>query len=185
MAQMTGTDEAQLAVKKAQTERERLLAHQQKAQRERNAAARKKAHQMRVKQGFAFFIALLIFSITAFSGFILRDYRFSNTNGHIQLVARMGIQAGGSVTVDNSQPEKLTLRSSSVNGAEAYEYEIARFKNMALAKTYRSDVPRKTIANLSEGKTYYVRVRVYKKNPAGRQVHGPWGSTRSGKVRKD
>ena len=60
MAQMTGTDEAQLAVKKAQTERERLLAHQQKAQRERNAAARKKAHQTRVKQGFAFFIALLM-----------------------------------------------------------------------------------------------------------------------------
>ncbi len=184
MAQITITDEMIRSAKKDQAERERLIARQQAAREARELAAKKAARKKRGQQALALSIGLIIFIVLAFSGFVLRDYEFSNAGGHLQLVSRMSIPAGGSVYIDSSVPGKLTLSSNSSNNAVAYEYAISRFKNMMFSYTYRSEIPKKTIGMLKEGKKYYVRVRIYKKNPAGREVHGPWGSVKAGKVRE-
>ncbi|MBO6215267.1 MAG: hypothetical protein J6N76_07005 [Lachnospiraceae bacterium] len=170
---------------KERAEREALIAKNEAARRAREEAARIAARRVRIRQGLIFGFALLTFMVVAYSGIVLRDYRFQVTGGQLQLVARIGVQGGGPVSVDNSIPGKLTVTSNQVNGASTYEYQISRFKNMMFGHTYRAESPKKTLAMLSEGKTYYLRVRAYKKNSAGRQVHGAWGTIKTTKVREN
>lgn len=126
---------------------------------------------------------LVIFTIVVMALWfviMIRDYRFTVTNGRPTFVARISIPVPGSVNIKNNEYNKLTLSCGSQSGADGYEFEISRFSNMFFPHSYQSATSKKEIGKLKPGKTYYVRVRCYRKNASGRMVYGRWsGISRS------
>ena len=125
-------------------------------------------------------IILLALAVT------LRDYTIQMDGLRPVLVSRITIPRPNNVHISNSEPNKLTVSTSSKGSQVAgYEFQIARYSNMAFAHSFRSVDPKKEIGKLLEGKRYYVRVRCYKHNQVGRNVFGRWSGTSSAVVKEE
>lgn len=96
------------------------------------------------------------------------------------------------VTVKQAAIKKLTIPSTGkikvainkVSGAAGYEVRYAdnsKFKNAKKAFPASSNV---TLKNLKKGKTYYVKVRAYKKDSAGNLVYGKYSGVKRIRVTK-
>ncbi|SFT58165.1 hypothetical protein SAMN02910301_1931 [Lachnospiraceae bacterium XBD2001] len=129
-------------------------------------------------------IVLVAFVILMSFGLVLRDYRLENTGNGIHWVSKYPVPTVGNLTVRSDEPGKIEMSTREVAGVGGYEFRVSRFKNMWFSKTYRTTKTTKELGMMPEGKTYYVQVRGYKQNDAGRTVFGQYSTTRNVTIRK-
>lgn len=114
---------------------------------------------------------------------ILRDYNFSLTGGP-HLVPKIAVPGPPSFSLSSNEPGKITCRVN-LGSSDGCDIQISRFKNFAVARSYRTVVSLKEVGLLKSGKTYYVRSRsVVTKPGTSRKVHGSWGAGRQIKVKE-
>lgn len=85
----------------------------------------------------------------------------------------------------NNKSKQIALKYKKVSGAKGYEISYStdkKFKKSVTKKT--TSKTSYTIKNLKKGKTYYVRVRAYKKDSAGKKVYSGYTSVKKIKVKK-
>lgn len=116
---------------------------------------------------------LMIFALYA------RDYDLKVEDGRLQFVPEISIPTPMVLSLNNTDPGKITAQTGKLPNVDGYQFRIAGNAPMILAKTYRSQIGGHTEANLKKGKTYYFQVRAYKTNEHGRVVYGKWGAKRS------
>lgn len=85
----------------------------------------------------------------------------------------------------NSKKKTLVVKAKKTSGAAGYEYIIAtdkKFKkNVKKSTTTKTSVRFK---KLKKGKTYYVKVRAYKKDSANSKVYGSYSAVKKVKIKK-
>lgn len=129
-------------------------------------------------------IVLVAFVILMSFGLVLRDYRLENTGSGIHWVSKYPVPNVAALSVRSDEPGKIEMSTNEVAGVGGYEFRVSRFKNMWFSKTYRTTKTTKELGMMKEGKTYYVQVRGYKQNDAGRTVFGQYSGTRFVTIRK-
>ena len=85
----------------------------------------------------------------------------------------------------NNKSKQIALKYKKVSGAKRYEISYStdkKFKKSVTKKT--TSKTSYTIKNLKKGKTYYVRVRAYKKDSAGKKVYSGYTKVKKIKVSK-
>ena len=85
-------------------------------------------------------------------------------------------------SVKNNAKSKINITYQSVNGASGYE--IAYSTSSKFTKSTTKYTSSKCISNLKKGKTYYIKVRAYKKDSTGRKVYGNYGNVMKIKITK-
>lgn len=87
--------------------------------------------------------------------------------------------------VMNTKGKNLVVRYSKVSGAKGYQITYATNSKFTKGKKVVNTTKRtKTIQKLKKGKTYYVRVRAYKKDSTGRKVYGKYSTVKKIKITK-
>ena len=87
--------------------------------------------------------------------------------------------------VMNTKGKNLVVRYSKVSGAKGYQITYATNSKFTKGKKVVNTTKRtKTIQKLKKGKTYYVRVRAYKKDSTGRKVYGKYSKVMKVKITK-
>ncbi len=96
------------------------------------------------------------------------------------------LTAGSLTSAKNSSAGKLAVRWKKNAKATGYQVQWSRsssFKSKTSKKVTGSSSKKYTISGLSKGKTYYVRVRPYKK-VSGKTYYAAWSSSKKVKVKK-
>ena len=86
--------------------------------------------------------------------------------------------------VQNKKRRKATVKLKKTKGAKGYQviYSTKRsFKNAKKKNTTKRTV---TLSKLKKKKTYYVKVRAYKKDSTGKKVFGAYSSVKKVKIRR-
>lgn len=94
------------------------------------------------------------------------------------------LTAPGSLKFSGGSSGKLTLKWSKNKKADSYEIQYStdkNFKKSVSKKTVSSDKGSVTLTGLKNKKTYYVRIRSYKKS-GGTKYYSDWGKTVSKKA---
>lgn len=87
--------------------------------------------------------------------------------------------------VTNTKGRNLVVKYSKVSGAKGYQITYATNSEFTKGKKVVNTTKRtKTIKKLKKGKTYYVRVRAYKKDSTGRKVYGKYSKVKKVKITK-
>ena len=87
--------------------------------------------------------------------------------------------------VTNTNGRNLVVKYSKVSGAKGYQITYATNSKFTKGKKVVNTTKRtKTIKKLKKGKTYYVRVRAYKKDSTGRKVYGKYSKVKKVKITK-
>lgn len=89
------------------------------------------------------------------------------------------------ISAKNSKSKQIALKYKKVSGAKGYEISYSTDKNFKKSVTKKTTA--KTSCNLTKlksGKTYYVRVRAYKKDSAGKKVYSGYSKVQKIKVTK-
>lgn len=87
--------------------------------------------------------------------------------------------------VMNTKGKNLVVRYFKVSGAKGYQITYATNSKFTKGKKVVNTTKRtKTIQKLKKGKTYYVRVRAYKKDSTGRKVYGKYSTVKKIKITK-
>lgn len=87
--------------------------------------------------------------------------------------------------VANTNGKNLVVKYSKVSGAKGYQITYATNSKFTKSKKVVNTTKRtKTIKKLKKGKTYYVRVRAYKKDSTGRKVYGKYSKVMKVKITK-
>lgn len=81
-------------------------------------------------------------------------------------------------TVKNSAKKTMKITFKKVSGAAGYEIRYSTKSSMKGAKVVTTKTTSKTIKKLTKGKTYYVQVRAYKLDSAGKKVYSKAYSTK-------
>ena len=81
-------------------------------------------------------------------------------------------------TVKNSAKKTMKVSFKKVKGAVGYEIRYSTKSSMKSAKKLITKKTSVTIKKLTKGKTYYVKVRAYKLDSAGKKVYSKAYSTR-------
>lgn len=87
------------------------------------------------------------------------------------------------LSVKNSKKKTVRLSWKKVNGANGYQIHYALKKNMKKAKSCTVKKSPTDIKKLKKNKTYYFRVRAYKKN-GNKRIYGKWSKVRKVKIAK-
>ena len=70
--------------------------------------------------------------------------------------------------------------AKSVSGASGYQVVYAKNKSFTKGKAYKFASGKSvTLKDLKKGQKYYVKVRAYKTDSAGKKVYGSWSSAKS------
>lgn len=89
-----------------------------------------------------------------------------------------------SVTNKKGKKVKVVLKKK-VSGVSGYEIKYSTDKKFKKSvKTVRFTGTSKSISKLRKNKTYYVKVRAYKKNSNGNRSYGPYSSVKKVKIKK-
>lgn len=109
------------------------------------------------------------------------------TNKNITVYAKwrkISVDRVKSLTLRTAGKDRIRLRFGKASGADGYlvKYSTSKdFKNsMTRVRTGRTNP---LIRNLKTGRTYYVKVRAYKTDSAGKSVYGKYSSVK--KIRLD
>ncbi|MCR5467924.1 MAG: InlB B-repeat-containing protein [Lachnospiraceae bacterium] len=86
--------------------------------------------------------------------------------------------------VTNVSGKKVKVQFKKVSKTDGYEVSYSLKSNMSSAKAKTTSKTSYTISGLKKGKTYYIRVRAYKKDSAGKKVYGKYTSVKKIKVTK-
>lgn len=99
--------------------------------------------------------------------------------------AKVSVSKAKLSSAKNSKKKTLVVKAKKTSGAAGYEYIIAtdkKFKkNVKKSTTTKTSVRFK---KLKKGKTYYVKVRVYKKDSANSKVYGSYSAVKKVKIKK-
>jgi len=88
-------------------------------------------------------------------------------------------------SLTNKKKQSMTLKWKKVKNADGYAMQYALNKKFSKnKKTKNTKKNSLTIKKLKKGKTYYVRVRAYKKNSFGKKVYGEWSKIKKVKIKK-
>lgn len=90
------------------------------------------------------------------------------------------------VTAKNSATKKITLKWTDIAGVDGYEMQYcksAKFKSDVNKKNYKEGVNSASIAKLTKGKTYYIRMRGYV-TVNGQKKYSGWSTIQSVKISK-
>ncbi len=86
-------------------------------------------------------------------------------------------------SVKNKKGKKVIVKWKKVNGADGYQIQYARKKTFKGKKSVTASKTSYTIKKLKKKKTYYVRVRAYKKN-GQKKEYGKWSAVKKVRVKK-
>ncbi|MCI8489304.1 MAG: hypothetical protein HFJ04_03470 [Lachnospiraceae bacterium] len=86
-------------------------------------------------------------------------------------------------SLQNVKAKSIKLKLSGMSGYDGYQIQYGLKKNFKGAKSITKKNNTVTIKKLKIKKTYYVRVRVYKKI-AGKTYYGKWSSRKTIKIKK-
>ena len=78
------------------------------------------------------------------------------------------------LSVKSAKTKQMTVKYKKVSGAEGYEITYSTSKKFKKAKKTTATKTNTTITKLSKKKTYYVKVRAYKVDSAGKKVYGTY-----------
>ena len=85
----------------------------------------------------------------------------------------------------NSKSKQIAIKYKKVSGAKGYEVSYSTDKKFKKSVTKKNTTKTSyTIKSLKKGKTYYVRVRAYKIDSAGKKVYGKYTTVKKVKVSK-
>ena len=89
-------------------------------------------------------------------------------------------------SVKNLKGRKISVIFKKVSGSKGYEVSYATQKNFKNAKKKNVSVSAKnyTITKASKGKTYYIKVRAYKKDSTGKKIYGKYSDVKKIKISK-
>ncbi|MCR5273281.1 MAG: InlB B-repeat-containing protein [Lachnospiraceae bacterium] len=87
-------------------------------------------------------------------------------------------------SVKNSSSKAISITLKKISSADGYKIQYSLKKSMSNAKTKTVTKTSAKIKSLKKGKTYYIRVRAYKKDSAGKLVYGKYSSVKSIKIKK-
>ena len=110
------------------------------------------------------------------------------TTGKVTLYAKWAKVSVKKTTLSsakNSKSKKIIVKYKKSSGAKGYEISYStdkKFKKSVTKKT--STKTSYTISKLKKGKTYYVRVRAYKLDSAGKKVYSKYSKAIKVKVKK-
>lgn len=88
------------------------------------------------------------------------------------------------VKLSNKSAKKMNVSFGKVQGAAGYEIQYATSKKFKGKKSVLATSTKKTISKMKNQKTYYVRVRAYKKDSTGAKVWGKYSKVVSIKIKK-
>lgn len=86
------------------------------------------------------------------------------------------------ISVKSSKSKTLTVNIKRIKSAKGYEILYSTNKNFKGAKKVTTESLSKTIQKLKVKSTYYVKVRAYKIDSAGKKVYGSYSSDRRVKI---
>lgn len=87
--------------------------------------------------------------------------------------------------LQNLKGKNLKVDIKKVSGANGYQVRYSTKSNMKSAKSVTvKKSTTTTISKLKKGKKYYVQVRAYKTDSAGKKVYGAWSKTKNIKIKK-
>lgn len=125
---------------------------------------------------------------TAVSGvtYSYRVYAHKNScrGGASPEVTKMYLASPTILSVENKASHKMVLKWNKASEAEGYEIQYSVNSDMSGAKTVNvngSSTTSKAVTGLTEGQTYYVRMRIYK-NEAGTKQYSAWSGQETIKV---
>ena len=78
----------------------------------------------------------------------------------------------------------MTVCYSKVSGAGGYQIVYDTNSKFTTKQWVGRVGTSKTITGLKKGKTYYVKVRAFKTDSAGRRIYGPYSSVKTVKITK-
>lgn len=116
-------------------------------------------------------------------------YNFKNpVNANLTLTAKWTkVKAGTpkAPTLKNTK-KKLTITVKKVKGADGYQFTYSTDKKFKKSKTTTKTTAKNTftIKNPKKGKTYYVKVKAYKKDSAKKNVLGKFSKVKQIKIKK-
>lgn len=86
--------------------------------------------------------------------------------------------------LSNLSGKKMKVQIKGVSGAKGYEIRYSTNSKMKSSKYTTVTSKSKTISKMKKNKTYYVQVRAYKKDSAGKKVNSSWSKTKTIKIKK-
>ena len=84
----------------------------------------------------------------------------------------------------NTAGQKLNVSVNTIKGVRGYQFIYAEKSDFSGYKTVNSAKTSVTLSNLKKNKTYYVKVRGFKKDSAGNYVYGTYSTVKKITVRK-
>lgn len=76
---------------------------------------------------------------------------------------------------------KLTARWKKISAVSGYQIQYSVSSKFNEAKTVSTTAVSKTLSGLKRGRTYYVRIRAYKKT-GGKIYYGAWSNRKGVKI---
>ena len=87
--------------------------------------------------------------------------------------------------VTNKASKKLVVKWKKISDTAGYEVSIATKKSFKSGKkTKNVSKTTYTFSKLKKGKTYFVRVRAYRKDSSGKKVYGAYSKVKKIKISK-
>lgn len=84
----------------------------------------------------------------------------------------------------NTAGQKLNVSVNTIKGVRGYQFIYAEKSNFSGYKKVNSSKPSVVLSNLKKNKTYYVKVRGFRKDSAGNYVYGTYSAVKKITVRK-
>ena len=84
----------------------------------------------------------------------------------------------------NTAGQKLNVSVNTIKGVRGYQFIYAEKSDFSGYKKVNSSKPSVVLSNLKKNKTYYVKVRGFRKDSAGNYVYGTYSTVKKITVRK-
>lgn len=110
----------------------------------------------------------------------------SSAKGNLTLYAKWEKIKVGKAQISslkNSTGQKAVVKYKKVAGADGYEILYSLKKNMKSAEKTTVKKTSATLKKLKKGKTYYVKMRAYRTDSAGKKVYGKYSAVKQVKIK--
>lgn len=97
---------------------------------------------------------------------------------------KVSVAQGSIKKLTNEKGRKLTVVMNKISKASGYQIVYATNSGFSGAKSKTTSKSVLTLTGLSENRVYYVKVRGYKKDSAGKKVYGAYSTVKKIKIKK-
>ena len=84
----------------------------------------------------------------------------------------------------NTSSGKVAVAVKKLKKAKGYQIRYSTSPNMTAAKKKEIKPASRVLSGLRKDVTYYVQVRAYQKDSAGKKIYGNWSRSKSVTIRK-